>query len=415
MQKLTGNCIVGQSGGPSSVINSSLCGVLEQSLKSPQIDKVYGAVNGIEGIFKKRIVDLGAIINTEENFHLLKNTPAAYLGSCRFKLPSLEEDKEMYDKIFDIFKEYNIAYFFYIGGNDSMDTVMKLSKYAKQISFPINIIGVPKTIDNDLYGTDHTPGFGSAAKYIATTINEITRDMNVYNIDFVTIIEVMGRNAGWLTASAALARSEYNSTPDLIYLPEVPFSIKKFVEDVKRVQKEKKRVVAVVSEGVKDINGEYICDVINKGKPVDAFGHKSLGGTAALLGEIIGDELGCKIRAIELSLLQRCAAHSASKTDIDEAYMVGAEAVKAAENGLTGQMMILVREPGKDYKISIEHVDIDRIANKEKKIPLEWINEEGNDVKPEIIEYMRPLIMGEPDLIIKDGIPLHIVLGTSKI
>jgi 6-phosphofructokinase 1 len=415
MQSLTGNCIVGQSGGPSSVINSSLCGVLEQSLKSSKINKVYGAVNGIEGLLEKRIVDLGSIINTEENFHLLKSTPAAYLGSCRFKLPDLEGNKEMYDKIFGIFKEYDIAYFFYIGGNDSMDTVAKLSKYAEQISFPINILGVPKTIDNDLYGTDHTPGFGSAAKYIATTINEITRDMNVYNIDFVTIIEVMGRNAGWLTASAALARSNYNSTPDLIYLPEVPFSIEKFVEDVTRVQKEKKRVVAVVSEGIRDANGEYICDVINKDKPLDSFGHKSLGGTAAVLGEIIGDKLGCKIRHIELSLLQRCAAHSASKTDVDEAYMVGAEAVKAAEEGITGQMMIYVREPGKDYKITIDHVNIDKIANKEKKIPLEWINEEGNDVKPEIIDYMKPLIMGEPNLVVKDGIPLHIVLDTSSI
>lgn len=412
MYQLFGNCLIGQSGGPTSAINASLCGVVEQALKSKCIQNAYGAINGIEGILKRQIFDIGSQLKSKDDLELLKTTPAAYLGSCRYKLPAIHQDTETYKKIFDIFSQYDIRYFFYIGGNDSMDTVAKLSQYAKKIAYPIYIIGIPKTIDNDLVGTDHTPGFGSAAKFVATTTLEITRDSCVYDVDSVTIIEIMGRNSGWLTAATALARNEYNSSPDLIYLPEVPFSIDKFIEDIKLVKKHKKNVVVAISEGIKNVFGEYICETVNQGF-TDAFGHKYLGGTAKILENAVRNRLRCKVRSIELNILQRCAIHMASKTDLEEAYKIGQQAVKSAENGYTGKMMILKREPGPEYKVSIDSIDIHKIANVEKKVPVEWINEQGNDITSELIDYIKPLIIGNVELKLRDGLPVYLVLDTT--
>jgi len=413
MDQLTGNCLIGQSGGPTAVINASLCGAIQQSINSPLIKTVYGAVNGIEGVLNEHIIDLSAYFKSMDELELLKNTPAAFLGSCRYKLPAVEPRNEIYEKIFEMFKKYDIRYFFYIGGNDSMDTVMKLSDYAKSISYPIDIIGIPKTIDNDLQITDHTPGYGSAAKFIATTVLEITKDSEVYDVDSVTIIEIMGRNAGWLTAASALARNDSSDSPDLIYLPEVPFSIENFMNDIKEVQKRKRNVIVCVSEGIKDGSGKYICETISSGL-VDVFGHKYLGGTGKVLEDEVRSRLKCKVRSIELNVLQRCAAHIASLTDINEAYEIGKQAVIAAENGATGKMMVFKRLPGEDYNISIESVDIKNIANKEKVIPREWINEKGNNISRELINYMKPLILGEPKLTMKDGLPVYLKLDRKE-
>ncbi|WHH57053.1 6-phosphofructokinase [Petroclostridium sp. X23] len=412
MYQLSGNCLIGQSGGPTSAINSSLCGIVEQAMRSSLIKNVYGAINGIEGVAKRQIFDFGSQISTRDDYKLLKYTPSAYLGSCRCKLPPSETNPQYYKEIFDIFAEYDIRYFFYIGGNDSMDTVLKLSEYAKKTSYPMNIIGVPKTIDNDLIGTDHTPGFGSAAKFVATTVLEVSRDSTIYDVDSVTIIEIMGRNAGWLTASSALARCNYNTSPDLIYLPEVPFSIDQFIQDIKLAQKEKKSVVIAVSEGIKNIFGQYICESAGHAN-TDAFGHKPLGGTAKVLENAVRNRLHCKVRSIELNVLQRCAMHMASKTDLDEAYHIGCEAVKAAENGLTAKMMVFHRLSAEQYKVSIGCVDITEIANVEKHVPRKWINEQGNDITLELIDYLKPLIIGEPELTMEDGLPVYLSLDTT--
>lgn len=409
MSQLFGNCLIGQSGGPTSAINSSLSGVIEQAYKSKHIDKIYGAVNGIEGVLKKNIFDFSELLEENNSLQLLKNTPAAFLGSCRYKLPLAEHDAMVYKQIFDFFKEYHIRYFFYIGGNDSMDTVMKLSNYANKISFPIQIIGIPKTIDNDLTGTDHCPGFGSAAKFIATSVLEITHDSEVYDVNSVTIIEIMGRNAGWLTAASALARNEYNTSPDLIYLPEVSFSTHQFIEDIKRIHAHKKNVMVTVSEGIKDEHGKYICEMGN-GSLKDNFGHTYLGGTGKVLESLIRNTLSCKARSIELSVLQRCASHIASGTDLDEAFEIGRQAVITAEDGNTGKMMIFKRMPGKPYKIAIDNMDINQIANIENKVPLSWISKEGNDIQPELIEYLQPLIIGEPQLEMQNGLPAYLTL-----
>ncbi|MCG8500184.1 MAG: 6-phosphofructokinase [Firmicutes bacterium] len=412
MYQPAGNCLIGQSGGPTSVINASLCGVIKQALNTNMIHRIYGAVNGIEGILERKIFDFCTQLKTRKDLDLLKTTPAAYLGSCRYKLPAIDADTHAYKELFDIFREYNIRYFFYIGGNDSMDTVMKLSTYAEKISFPIRIIGIPKTIDNDLVGTDHTPGFGSAAKYIAATVLEVTRDSYVYDLNSVTIIEVMGRNAGWLTASSALARCEYNNSPDLIYLPELPFSVEQFIRDIRTVQKHKKNVIVAVSEGIKNECGKYICEAVNDTK-TDMFGHATLGGTGKSLEHIVKANFQAKVRSVELSVLQRCAMHMASKTDLDEAYNIGKEAVNTAVKGLTGRMMIFNRSTAPEYKISIDSVDVRQIANAEKKIPREWINEQGNDVMPQLIKYMKPLIQGQPDLVMRDGLPIFLTLDTT--
>ncbi len=412
MHQLTGNCLIGQSGGPTSAINASLCGIIEQSFQSDFIQNVYGAVNGIEGVLKKQIFNFDSQLKTKNDFKLLKTTPAAYLGSCRYKLPLPHLESDIYKKIFDVFQEYNIRYFFYIGGNDSMDTVMKLSEYAEMTSFSINIIGVPKTIDNDLVGTDHTPGFGSSAKFIATSVLEITRDSCVYDMDSVTIIEIMGRNAGWLTAASALARNKYNESPDLIYLPEIPFYIDQFINDIKSVQARKRNVIVAVSEGIKDVSGNYIHED-KTNVSADTFGHATLGGTCQTLGSIVNEKLHCKVRAIELNVLQRCAMHMASKTDIDEAYQIGREAVKSATKGDTGKMMAFKRVNMPNYSVSIESIDIRKIANLEKTVPRAWINKAGNDITSELIDYIKPLIQGELSLIMNEGLPAHLTLNNN--
>ena len=401
---LKGNAIVGQSGGPTTVINASLAGVIKGALNSSVIDIVYGAQHGIEGVMSESFVNLSERFKDPAMLELLINTPAAYLGSCRHRLP--KEFNETFENIFKTFKKYNIAYFFYIGGNDSMDTVLKLSQYAKQIDYPINIIGIPKTIDNDLAITDHTPGFGSAAKYIASSIREIARDAQVYDNNTVTIIEIMGRNAGWLTAAAALAREEKEASPHLIYLPELAFDVDKFISDIKKVSQKYKNVIAVVSEGVKTKDGKYVCE--GAGDIVDSFGHKQLSGTARVLADIVHEKFGWKVRSIEFSLLQRCAAHLASQTDLTEAEQIGTAGVETAIKGETGVMMYFKRVSQNPYKVEILYHDISKIANVEKTVPREWINEEGNDITSEAIEYMLPLIQGECKVRFENGLPIYL-------
>ncbi len=401
------NCLVAQSGGPTVVINASLYGVVKAALEAEQIDTVYGAVNGIQGVLEDNTLNLTEVFGSDpEKLEMLKNTPAMFLGSCRYKLPKPEADMGPYDTIFNFFKEHDIEYFFYIGGNDSMDTVDKLSQYAVDHNIDIKVIGVPKTVDNDLFGTDHTPGFGSAAKYVATTILEVAHDTYIYNLDSVTIIEIMGRNAGWLTAAAALARTEYSTAPDLIYLPEVPFNVNQFIEDVKAVQKEKRQVIVAVSEGIRDKDGEYIAAAVAGTN--DAFGHAKLSGVGKTLEYMLGDKLGCKVRSIELNVLQRAAAHLASQTDIEEAAALGMNGVAYALKGETCKMMATVRLSDAPYKTEVTAVDIKTAANHEKQVPREWINEAGNDMTEDFLTYAKPLIVGEPDLSYKDGKPNYL-------
>lgn len=403
---LKGNAIVGQSGGPTTVINASLAGVIKGALAATDaIETIYGAEHGIEGVLAENLVNLSERFADPHQLALLINTPAAYLGSCRKKLPKTFD--ETFDKIFEVFKKNNIAYFFYIGGNDSMDTVHKLSTYAKQIGYPINIIGVPKTIDNDLAVTDHTPGFGSAAKYIATSLREVARDAQVYDSNTVTIVEIMGRNAGWLTAAAALARTGKETSPHLIYLPELPFSVEKFLADVEKVSKTHKNVIAVVSEGIKTEEGKYVCEGATA-DIVDSFGHKQLSGTARVLSDLIHSKFGWKVRSIEFSLLQRCGAHTASQTDLTEAEQIGTAGVKAAVNGETGMMMYFKRVSEDPYKVEIHSADISKIANVERIVPREWINEEGNDILQPAVDYMLPLIQGENEVIYEKGLPVYL-------
>lgn len=399
------NCIVGQSGGPTVAINSSLSGVISNN----KYNTVYGMINGIEGLLKKNIINLSNIFD-DDKLEQLKNSPAMYLGSCRFKLPSYKENSDIYNQIFDIFKEFNISAFFYIGGNDSMDTVLKLSEFAKQIDYDINIIGIPKTIDNDLMATDHTPGFGSAAKYIATSMAEIYYDSIIYNLKSVTIVEIMGRNAGWLTAASALATNQYNTVPDLIYLPEVTFNMDKFFNDIDQCLKFKNNIIIAVSEGIKDSNGIYIA---SNPSNLDSFGHSILSGVGKVLETAVKQKFNCKVRSIELNILQRCAMHIASKTDIDEAFIIGKEAVNTAIDGNTAKMMIFLRDSNNPYSIKISNVDIKSTANLEKTIPLEWINEQKNNITKEFIDYVKPLIQGQINLNYIDGIPDYINIGRT--
>lgn len=399
------NCIVGQSGGPTVAINSSLSGVISNN----KYNTVYGMINGIEGLLKKNIINLSNIFD-DNKLEQLKNSPAMYLGSCRFKLPSYKENSDIYNQIFDIFKEFNISAFFYIGGNDSMDTVLKLSEFAKQIDYDINIIGIPKTIDNDLMATDHTPGFGSAAKYIATSMAEIYYDSIIYNLKSVTIVEIMGRNAGWLTAASALATNQYNTVPDLIYLPEVAFNMDKFFNDIDQCLKFKNNIIIAVSEGIKDSNGIYIA---SNPSNLDSFGHSILSGVGKVLETAVKQKFNCKVRSIELNILQRCAMHIASKTDIDEAFIIGKEAVSTAIDGNTAKMMIFLRDSNNPYSIKISNVDIKNTANLEKTIPLEWINKQKNNITKEFIDYVKPLIQGQINLNYIDGIPDYINIGRT--
>ncbi len=403
-----GNIIVGQSGGPTAVINSSLAGVFKEG-KRLGADKVYGMRNGIEGLLDERYVDLDGCFKTDGEIELLKRTPASYLGSCRYKLPRFEENEKPYIKLFELFKKLDISHVFYIGGNDSMDTIKKLSEYAKTIKSDITFIGVPKTIDNDLAATDHTPGYGSAAKYIATSIKEIIRDSSIYPMESVTIVEIMGRNTGWLTAAAALAKDADCKGADLIYLSEHTFCLDKFLKQVSELKKDNGTVVVAVSEGIKGADGKFICEG-NLASEEDSFGHKIISGTANYLSRFLNNELGVKARGIELSTLQRCAAHVASLCDIDEAYMAGVEAVKASQNGVSGSMISIKRTSNTPYSIKMEPYDIDKIANVERFVPNEWITGDGTGVSEEFLKYARPLIMGELLPVMEGGLPKHIIL-----
>ena len=403
------NLIVAQSGGPSSAINATLAGVCKFAFESEKIDKVYGGLHGIKGILEDRIIELNSLLDTDEKLDTLAMTPAATLGSCRKKLADYEEDDKEYKILIDILRRYNIGYFIYIGGNDSMDTVYKVSKYCKENGIDdIKVMGAPKTIDNDLCETDHSPGFGSAAKYIATTISELGYDGDVYDVPTVNIVEIMGRDAGWLTAASCLARANGNHAPDLIYLCEKTFDINQFVSDVKRKIAEKKTVIVAVSEGVKNAEGRYIAEVGDRKK--DAFGHVELAGVGYVLKNVVKREIGCKVRSMELSLMQRCAGHIASKTDIDESRLIGYETAKYATEGGAGKVGIFLRNDKNGYNVEVDFVEISKIANKVKQVPIEWINEEGNDVKQELIDYLYPLIQGELPLKYKGGIPETIVI-----
>ena len=403
---MVGNVIVGQSGGPTSVINSSLAGVYKTA-KDRGAKKVYGMLHGIKGLLDKQYVDLSEKIGTTMDIDLLKRTPSSYLGSCRFKLPEIEADKSTYDKIFKILKELDIEYFFYIGGNDSMDTIKKLSDYAQIINSSIKFMGVPKTIDNDLAVTDHTPGYGSAAKFIAATMKEIIRDGLVYDYPTVTVVEIMGRNAGWLTAAAALAKSDDCEGVDLIYLPEKVFDIDHFMATVKKLLKNNKSLVIAISEGIKVADGRYVFELSDHVEFVDAFGHKQMSGSAKYLSNRIAADLGVKSRAIELSTLQRCAAHMTSRTDITEAFNVGGAAVKAAFEGESGKVVVLKRVSDDPYMCITETHDVHDIANVEKKVPLEWITEDDY-VTNDLLHYIRPLIQAELSPIMVDGLPRHL-------
>lgn len=404
------NAIVGQSGGPTSVINASLAGVF-QACQRRGAPHVYGMRNGVAGLLERRVVDLSAELCSALEIELLKRTPSSYLGSCRYKLPDPAQDPEgIYEQLFAILKELDIGYFFYIGGNDSMDTICKLSDYAKTIGSDIRFMGVPKTIDNDLMVTDHTPGYGSAAKYIGVVMKELTRDATVYGTNYVTIVEIMGRNAGWLTAAASLAKAEDCEGVDMICLPEIPFNVDRFIEKVARMQKDKASVVIAVSEGVKLHDGRYVCELADDARFVDAFGHKSLTGTARYLSNQVAAALGTKTRSIELSTLQRCASHMTSRTDITEAFQVGGAAAKAAFEGHTGEMIALKRLSNDPYQCTTEPHDVHEVANFEKKVPLEWISADHTAMSPAFLAYARPLIQAELTPVFIDGLPRHIYL-----
>ena len=406
---MKGNVIVGQSGGPTAAINSSLAGVY-RTAKDRGAKKVYGMLHGIQGLLKERYIDLSEHITNELDVELLKRTPAAYLGSCRYKLPEIHENRDVYEKIFEILNKLEIEAFIYIGGNDSMDTIKKLSDYAIVTGQPTRFVGCPKTIDNDLALTDHTPGYGSAAQYIGTSVKEIIRDgfCLEYEKGVVTIVEIMGRNAGWLTGAAALAKGEDCPGPDLIYLPELAFDLEKFSTKIKKLMEKKMSVVVAVSEGIKLEDGRYVCELGTGVDFVDAFGHKQLTGTASYLANFVAGEVGCKTRAIELSTLQRAASHLASRVDILEAYQVGGAAVKAADEGDSGKMVVIERFSDDPYQSGTEVKDVHKIANGEKLVPRNWVNQEGIYVTEEFITYVKPLIQGDVSPVMVDGIPRHL-------
>ena len=402
------NVIVGQSGGPTCVINSSLAGVYK-ACKDLGVNKVYGMLHGIKGLVNDEYVLLDEKLPYNIDIDLLKRTPASFLGSCRYKLPDMKDDKALYEKIFKKLEDLEIEYFFYIGGNDSMDTIKKLSDYAESIHSSIRFIGVPKTIDNDLAMTDHTPGFGSAAKYIATTLKELVCDCRIYDCPAVTIVEIMSRNAGWLTASAGLVRGEDSEGVDMIFLPEKVFDVDYFMKRVKEVVDKKQYCVVALSEGVKLADGRFVCELASDNASVDAFGHKMMSGSAKYLETLIREKMGIKARAIEISTLQRCASHFASLTDIEEAYDCGATAVRSAiYDRETGKVVCMRRISNVPYKITYGVQDVHTIANVEKNVPLEWITDDY--VTEDAIHYIRPLIQGELNPIMNDGLPRQIRL-----
>lgn len=397
------NVLAGQSGGPTAVINGSLYGVVSKSLESENVDKVYGMINGIEGFLAGKVMDMAPL---KENGELerMRTTPGSYLGSCRYKLPEDLNDP-VYPELFKKFEEYNIGYVFYIGGNDSMDTVSKLSRYAAGHDSQIRIIGVPKTIDNDLVHTDHTPGFGSAAKYVATSVREIAVDASVYdNKKSVTIVEIMGRHAGWLTAASALARQFENDNPVLIYLPERAFDPEDFIAKVKENLEKKSNLVVCISEGINDGNGTFICELASD-VGVDTFGHKMLTGSGKYLENLVKEKVGVKVRSVELNVCQRCSSSCLSKTDLDEAVGSGRFAVDAALAGETGKMITFIRKDADEYELEFGTADVNEICNEEKPVPQDWITADGADVTEEFIRYAAPLIQGNVEVPMKDGLP----------
>jgi 6-phosphofructokinase 1 len=400
------NALVGQSGGPTSAINATLSGIIKQASKSKNIDILYGMQNGIEGFLKEQIIDLTYLYGDNESLSALELTPASALGSCRYKLPSVKENMDFYKNLFSLFEKYSIRYFFYIGGNDSMDTVKKLTEYLKYTDYDLKVIGVPKTVDNDLPITHHTPGFGSAAKFIGTTIKEIAADCSVYTKKAVTIVELMGRDAGWLTASAGLPSYFGYKGADLIYLPERFFDDDAFIEAVLNQLEKKPYVVVAVSEGIRYPNGKYVGEGKQNGV-TDEFGHKYLAGTAKVLEALVKEKIGCKVRSVELNLPQRCSAHILSKTDIQDSIKIGKRAVKYALLGKSGIMLIFKWKNG---KTAISYVKINRVANKVRLVTDEFINQEANNVTSKCMEYIAPLIIGEPKLKYENGLPVHLNL-----
>ena len=401
MSELKGAMIIGQSGGPTAVINASAYGAIRAGLDADCITKVYGASHGIVGVLNDELF----VMDEEDpaELELLKYTPSSALGSCRYKIADPDVDDTDYKRILEIFKKYDVRYFFYNGGNDSMDTCNKISKYMQKVGYPCRIMGIPKTIDNDLFGTDHCPGYASAAKYIATSMMEVYQDAHVYDTGMIVVMEIMGRHAGWLTAASALA-GLHGAGPDLIYLPEIDFNMQDFINDVKRVYAEKGSCIVAVSEGIHYADGDFVSEA--KIAANDGFGHAQLGGLAAILAQVLKEETGAKVRGIELNLLQRCGAHLASETDIEESYMAGKVAVENAVNGINGRMIGFERgiKDGK-YACRTKLIPLMEVANVEKKIPREWINEAGNYVNHQFIEYALPLIQGEPDLPKQESLP----------
>ena len=403
MSELKGACIIGQSGGPTSVINASAYGVIRTALDSGCITNVYGAEHGIKGVLEDRLFDMSQ--EDPKELELLKYTPSSALGSCRYKMKDPDEDDTDYKRILEVFKKHDVRYFFYNGGNDSMDTCNKISKYMQKVGYECRVMGVPKTIDNDLYGTDHCPGYASAAKYIATSLMEVYQDAHVYDTGMICIVEIMGRHAGWLAGSAALA-SACGSGPDLIYLPEVDFDMEQFLADVHRIYEEKNNVLIAVSEGIHYADGSFVSEA--KASATDGFGHAQLGGLAARLAQVIKEHEHAKVRGIELSLLQRAGAHLASQTDIDEAFAAGKMAVEAALSGETGKMVAFERVMADgQYACRMKLIPLSDVANYEKKVPVEWIVPEGNNVTQDFIDYALPLIQGVPEIPLENGLPRY--------
>ena len=409
MEKLKGSLLFGQSGGPTSVINASAYGVFSEAFNHDCITRVLGAHYGIKGILDDDLFDINS--ESREELELLKTMPSSALGSVRYKLKPFEEDETDYKRVLEIFRKYNVRYFLYNGGNDSMDTVCKIGAYLKAHGYKCNVVGVPKTIDNDLMYTDHTPGYGSAAKYIATILKEVICDSSVYNIRSVTVAEIMGRHTGWLAGAASLAAGADCNGPDIILLPERPFDENVFLEKVAQLEKDRHNVIIAASEGVKNKDGVFLCDLVSTAGQLDAFGHKAiLSGTSRYLADLIHVRLGCKTRAIEFSTLQRCASHLASRTDITEAYQVGGASVEAAYRGETGKMCAIRRISDMPYRTETEMVDVQKVANLEKRVPDDWISPDGMHVTEAFHRYARPLIQAELTPIYIDGVPRHLHL-----
>ncbi|MDY6352014.1 MAG: 6-phosphofructokinase [Lachnospiraceae bacterium] len=396
------NCIIIQSGGPTSAINSSLAGVVKGAIEAGY-SHVYGAVNGIVGVLSQNVIDITEIAKKDDSFQRrLSHTPAMYLGSCRMRMPDPKMEPAIYDALYAFFKSLDITAFFGIGGNDSMDTIAKLSAYFGSKNAGISVIGIPKTIDNDLLATDHTPGFGSAAKYVATTVREMAYDTMIYPVKSITIVEIMGRDSGWLTAASALARGNGVDAPQLIYLPEVPFSVEQCIADTRSLLKHRNSVLIAVSEGIRDSSGEYIASADAK---EDKFGHKMLSGTGKAIEHILSNALGTKIRSVELNIPERCGIHLASKTDLDEAYKMGQVAVGLADKGLSGRMVVIERADASDYKPVYSSVPVQEVANGVRMVPRDYISESGNDVTEKMTDYLSPLIQGQVEIEYRDGLP----------